>query len=50
MSTVARVSSAIPREAAHFSSVLAHQPVLAARFGALYGALWGSDVLSARIK
>lgn len=50
MSTVPRVSSAIPGETAHFTAVLAHQPVLAARFGALYGALWGSDVLSARIK
>lgn len=50
MSTVPRVSSAIPGEAAHFQTVLAHQPVLATRFGDLYGALWGSDVLSARIK
>ena len=50
MSTVPRVSSAIPGEAAHFRTALAHQPVLATRFGALYGALWGSDVLPARIK
>lgn len=50
MSTVARVSSAIPSETAHFSSVLAHQPILAKRFAELYGALWASDVLSARTK
>lgn len=50
MSTLPRVSSAITGEAAHFTSVLAHQPILAARFGALYGALWESDVLPARIK
>lgn len=50
MSTQPRVSSAIAGEPPHFGSVLAHQPVLAARFGALYGALWDSDVLSARTK
>ncbi len=50
MSTVPRVSSALPGEPVHFGSVLAHQPVLAERFGKLYGALWDSDVLPARIK
>ena len=50
MSTIPRVSSAIPGETAHFASVLAHQPILAARFADLYGALWASDVLSARTK
>lgn len=50
MSTIPRVSSAIPDEPAHFGTVLAHQPDLAARFTALYGAFWDSDVLSARLK
>ncbi|WP_324262043.1 hypothetical protein U4960_02530 [Altererythrobacter sp. H2] len=50
MSTTPRVSSAVPGEPAHFGTVLAHQPELSARFFALYGAFWGSDVLSARIK
>ncbi len=50
MSTLPRVSSAIPGEPAHFGSVLAHQPALAARFAELYGAFWASDVLSARVK
>jgi alkylhydroperoxidase family enzyme len=30
--------------------VLAHQPAIAASFTRLYGAFWGSDVLSARLK
>ncbi|MCU0946996.1 MAG: hypothetical protein MUF47_01910 [Porphyrobacter sp.] len=50
MSTTPRVSSAMPGEPAHFGSVLAHQPQIAARFFDLYGAFWGSDVLAARIK
>ena len=50
MSTIPRVSSAVPGEPAHFGSVLAHQPEIAARFFALYGAFWDSDVLAARIK
>lgn len=50
MSTTPRVSSALPGEPAHFGSVLAHQPEIAERFFALYGAFWGSDVLSARVK
>jgi len=50
MSTNPRVSSAIPGEPAHFASVLAHQPVLASRFGEVYGTFWTSDVLSARVK
>lgn len=50
MSTIARVSSAIPGEAAHFGSVLAHQPAIATSFFALYGQFWGSDVVPARIK
>ena len=50
MSTIPRVSSAIAGEPAHFGSVLAHQPEIAARFFELYGAFWGSDVLAARIK
>ena len=50
MSTIPRVSSAVPGEPAHFASVLAHQPQIAARFFDLYGAFWGSDVLAARIK
>ncbi len=50
MSTTPRVSSAIPGESAHFASVLAHQPEIAASFFALYGRFWGSNVLAARIK
>lgn len=50
MSTTPRVSSAMAGEPPHFGSVLAHQPAIAERFFALYGAFWGSDVLSARIK
>jgi AhpD family alkylhydroperoxidase len=50
MSTVPRVSSAIASEPAHFASVLAHQPELSARFAALYGNFWDSDVLPARVK
>ena len=50
MSTTPRVSSAIAGEPAHFGSVLAHQPAIAASFFALYGRFWGSDVLAARIK
>ena len=50
MSTTPRVSSALPGEPAHLGSVLAHHPDVASRFGALYGAFWGSDVLSARLK
>lgn len=50
MSTIPRVSSAVAGEPPHFGSVLAHQPQLAGAFFALYGAFWGSDVLSARIK
>jgi len=50
MSTIPRLSSALPGEPAHFGSVLAHQPDIAARFFELYGAFWGSDVLAARIK
>jgi alkylhydroperoxidase family enzyme len=50
MSTTPRVSSAIAGEPAHFGTVLAHQPAIAASFSALYGRFWGSDVLAARIK
>lgn len=50
MSTIPRVSSAVPGEPAHFGTVLAHQPAIAARFSELYGAFWGSDVVAARIK
>lgn len=50
MSTTPRVSSAIPGQPAHFGSVLAHQPAIAASFAALYGRFWQSDVLSARTK
>lgn len=50
MSTIPRVSSAVPGEPAHFGSVLAHQPLLAARFGEAYGAFWNSDLVSARTK
>lgn len=50
MSTIPRVSSAIPGEPAHFGSVLAHQPDIAQSFFALYGRFWGSDVLAARVK
>ena len=50
MSTIPRVSSAIVGEPVHFGTALAHQPELAARFAALYGAFWASDVLSARVK
>jgi alkylhydroperoxidase family enzyme len=50
MSTIPRVSSAVPDEPAHFGSVLAHQPAIAESFFALYGQFWGSDVLAARIK
>ena len=50
MSTIPRVSSAVPGELPHFGTVLAHQPAIAASFTRLYGAFWGSDVLSARLK
>lgn len=50
MSTIPRVSSALPGEPAHFGSVLAHQPDIAQSFFALYGRFWGSDVLAARVK
>ncbi len=50
MSTTPRVSSALAGEPPHFGSVLAHQPAIAERFLALYGAFWGSDVLPARVK
>ncbi|KEO85946.1 hypothetical protein EH30_15670 [Erythrobacter sp. JL475] len=50
MSTIPRVSSALTGEPAHFGSVLAHQPAIAAAFTRLYGRFWGSDVLSARLK
>lgn len=50
MSTTPRVSSALPGEPAHFGSVLAHQPEIAASFAGLYGRFWGSDVVPARIK
>lgn len=50
MSTIPRVSSAIPGEPPHFGSVLAHQPEIAQSFFALYGRFWSSDVLAARIK
>jgi alkylhydroperoxidase family enzyme len=50
MSTKPRVQSAIPGEPAHFQTVLAHQPILAERFGVLYAMLWQSDVVPARIK
>lgn len=50
MSTIPRLSSALPGEPPHFGSVLAHQPEIAQSFFALYGRFWGSDVLAARIK
>lgn len=50
MSTIPRVSSAVPGEPAHFGSVLAHQPLPAARFGEAYGNFWNSDLVSARTK
>ena len=50
MSTIPRISSAVPGEPPHFGNGLAHQPELAARFAELYGAFWDSDLLSARLK
>lgn len=50
MSTIPRLSSAIPGQPPHFGSALAHQPAIAQSFAELYGAFWSSDVLSARIK
>ncbi len=50
MSTIPRVSSAVPGEPAHLGSVLAHHPTIVQSFSDLYAAFWGSDVLSARIK
>ena len=50
MSTIPRISSAVPGEPPHFGNGLAHQPEIAASWGALYGAFWDSDVLSARLK
>ena len=50
MSTTPRVSSALPGEPAHFGSVLAHQPALAASFGALYARFWQQGQVSQRIK
>ncbi len=50
MSSIPRVSSAVPGEPAHMGSVLAHQPEMAKAFSDLYAAFWSSDTLSARIK
>jgi hypothetical protein len=50
MSTTPRVPSALPGQPADFSSVLAHQPELAARFGALYAEFWQNGLVSQRVK
>lgn len=50
MSTRPRVSSALPGQPPHFGSVMAQQPDLLARFGALYAAFWSEGVLPHRIK
>lgn len=50
MSTVPRVSSAIPGQPAHFGSVMAQQPELAGRFGALYSTFWSKGVVDHRTK
>ncbi len=50
MSNTPRISSAIPGQPPHFTSVLAHQPALLAAFGRLYGAFWNSGVLDHRTK
>lgn len=50
MSTIPRISSAIPGEPANFGNGLEHQPDIAESFRELYGAFWSSNVLSARLK
>ena len=50
MSTIPRASSAIEGQPPHFGSVLAHQPELARRFGALYPTFWQDGRVSQRIK
>lgn len=40
MSTTPRLPSAIPDRPANMGGILAHQPELAAGFGALYGQFW----------
>ena len=50
MSTTPRVSSAIPGQEPSFGTALAHQPGLAAAFGALYGTFWGKGTLDHRTK
>lgn len=50
MSTVPRVSSAIPGQPPHFASVLAHQPDILDAFGRLYATFWSLGVLDHRTK
>lgn len=50
MSTTPRASSAVPGQAPSFGTVLAHQPGLAGRFGALYGTFWMQGVVDHRTK
>jgi len=50
MSTIPRVTSAVPGEPATLRSALAHCPDLAAAFHRLYGTMWTQGVLSQAIK
>ena len=50
MSTIPRVSSAIPGQPANFGSVMAQSPEQAKRFGELYQTFWSHGVLEHRIK
>ncbi len=50
MSTTPRVSSAIAGQPPHFGSVMAQQPELLQRFGALYATFWSHGVVDHRTK
>ncbi|MEM7015711.1 MAG: hypothetical protein AAF512_00050 [Pseudomonadota bacterium] len=50
MSTTPRLPSAIPGQAADFSTVTAHAGDLMARFGALYAEIWQNGVVPPELK
>ena len=50
MSTTPRVGSAVEGHAPSFGTALAHQPALAAGFGALYGTLWTQGIVDQPLK
>lgn len=45
MSTTPRLPSAVADQPAQFSTLLAHQPLLARRFAELYAEFWSHGVL-----